>query len=438
LARLWRGVAPPLRGRPAHRVLLALRLVNVLLFSLAVAAASVLSVSLVSEPFPQWLVYPFLFVPSLPFFAMHVSESATLCALYVLLGTSLAVLCLDGPRADWAGLPLGLATGLMLGAGRSPWPLAPLVVAALVCRAALGSRQTGGAGRAALRFWAGFALGAAVFPLVLDDSYRRMTEGYASNYTGFLPPGLRDLGAWLLAHPFAAALLAPGAAAALETAIAPLRARLVARFAEVLRRVAARTASALALLVVVSLVGSLFVGYPQLPLEPTHVLTPGERVGLVLATMATMFRLTEPNFLLASTFWVGFGWLDTMPGSTFQGLVVALAGIAVAALLRHVGRRRQLRRFVWLLSIAAGGAAALVLYTLSTQGLVTALHGRYLIGWYLAVLGVIGGALVLDHRASPAWGDPAGPSGPLRAAWLLVIAGAVHLYCLCFVLQRYF
>ena len=123
LARLERAVAPLLRGLPAPRVLLALRLLNALVFALAVGVATALAVALVPEPLPQWLAFPFLFVPSLPFFAMHVSETALLCSIYVLLAISLAVLFGDGPGSHWAGVPLGLATGLMLAGGRSPWPL---------------------------------------------------------------------------------------------------------------------------------------------------------------------------------------------------------------------------------------------------------------------------------------------------------------------------
>ncbi len=138
LARLERAVAPLLRGLPAPRVLLALRLLNALLFALAVGVATALAVALVPEPLPQWLAFPFLFVPSLPFFAMHVSETALLCSIYVLLAISLAVLFGDGPGSHWAGVPLGLATGLMLAGGRSPWPLSALVAAALLGRAVLG------------------------------------------------------------------------------------------------------------------------------------------------------------------------------------------------------------------------------------------------------------------------------------------------------------
>jgi uncharacterized membrane protein len=67
-----------------------------------------------------------------------------------------------------------------------------------------------------------------------------------------------------------------------------------------------------------------------------------------------------------------------------------------------------------------------------------ALQGRYLIGWYLAVLAVVGTALALDLRPpSRAGADPV-PSGTWRAALLLAVAGSIHLYCLSFMLRRYF
>ncbi len=58
LARLERAVAPLLRGLPAPRVLLALRLLNALLFALAVGVTTALAVATVPEPFPQWLCFP--------------------------------------------------------------------------------------------------------------------------------------------------------------------------------------------------------------------------------------------------------------------------------------------------------------------------------------------------------------------------------------------
>jgi len=434
LARLWAAVGPPLRGKPAPRVLLALRLLNTFIFALAVGVATAFAVATVPEPFPQWLTFTFLFVPSLPFFAMHVSETALLCSIYVLLGTGLAVMFLDGPRAHWAGLPVGLATGLMLAGGRSPWPLAVIVAAALLGRVMLGSSALPAPRRGAFVFWAGFALGAAAFYSLLNDDYVRMVRVHAR----FVPASLRPASEWLLGH--GAALLGIVAGAGLlEAASRPWRDAVGERMARSTRGLARRAGPALAVLVLVSLAASLFIDYPQLIREPPHPLTAPERVAAVLGSMATMFRLSQPDFLLASSFWVGFGWLDTMPKPPFQALVVALVAIAVVALFAHVGWRQQVRRFLWLLILGVGSVASLVLYTLTTQGLPMALGGRYLVGWYVCVLGVIGTALTLAH-SSPQAGRPESEatSGTGRAALLLVVAGSIHVYCLCFVLQRYF
>ena len=438
LARLWQAIAPMLADEPAPRVLLVLRLLNALVFALAVGVATAFAVATVAEPFPQWLVFAFLFVPSLPFFAMHVSETAPLCSIYVLLATGLAVLFLDGPRAHWAGVPVGLATGLMLAGGRSPWPLAGLVALALLGRALLGTRGATRASRVALVFWASLAAGAAVFFLLQSPGYRTMTGNWSRLYTQFIPSWLRDIGEWFRANPPALAGLIAGGAA-LEIVLAEPRAWLAARLGERSRPFARRAALILIALVMLSLVGSMFVSYPQLPLGPTLPLSAPERIVAVLGTMATMLRLAQPNFLLGSSFWVGFGWLDTMPGPAFQSLLVLLVALALAALLLHIALRQDVRRFLWLLILGVGAVASLILYTLSTQVVPIALGGRYVIGWYLAVLAVVGAVLTLDHRSSgPVSADPVPPGGGRRAALLLMLAGPIHVYCLCFILGRYF
>jgi len=437
LARLERAVAPRLRSQSAPRVLLALRLLNALVFALAVGAATALAVALVSEPLPQWLAFPFLFVPSLPFFAMHVSETALLCSIYVLLAMSLAVLFGDGPGSHRVGVPLGLATGLMLAGGRSPWPLTALVAAALLGRAVLGPRSARRPRKDALVFWAGFGLGALVFFVLLDDAYRTMTERWAHQVARFIPAGLRAAGVWLLGRPAAVAGLA-ALGLALEIAAGPLRARVATRLGQRSRTLVRWTALGLAALVLVSFVASLLVPFPQLPRDEPRPLTPPERVVAVVGTMATTFRLVDPNFLLSSTFWVGFGWLDTMPTAPFQALLVLLVGVALCALLLHIARHGEGRRLLWLAVLAAGSLASLVLYTLSTQGMPMALQGRYLIGWYLTPLAVVGTALALDGRTPPLAGEGAFPPGAVLAGLLLAVAGSIHVYCLSFMLRRYF
>ena len=435
LARLWRALGPPLAGLRAPGVLLALRLVNVLVFALVVGGAAAFAVATVSEPFPQWVALPFLFVPSLPYFAMHVSETALLCSIYVLLATGVAVLFLDGPRAEWAGLAIGAGTGLMLAAGRSPWPLVGLVGMVLVGRILLGPGAAIGARRSAAVFWGGLAVGALLFFAFQDEAYGAMTSSWARHFATSIPAWLRSGGEWLRGRPIAvAAAITMGAA--LELAFSRPRAWLAERLATPARGVLRPAAWCVAGFVSLSFAGSLFLTYPVLPLAPPAPLAASERVAAVLGSMATMFRLTQPDFLLASSFWVGFGWLDTMPGPAFQALLVILVALALVTLVVATARRLNTRRFLWLLGVGAGAAFALVLYALATQVVPIALGGRYLVGWYLPVLSVIGTALSLGPRTLL----PNGPhnAGAVRAALLLALVGPLHVYCLCFILRRYF
>jgi hypothetical protein len=433
LARLW-ATAAPIAGRTAPQALLRFRLLNALVFALAMGAATALAIATAGAPFPQLLALPLLLVPSLPFFAMHVSETAVLCSIYVLLAAAVAVLFLDGPRADWVGLPLGLATGLMLAGGRSPWPLAGLVTAVLAGRVVLGSRASDQR-RAAIVFWCGFAAGITTLFLIQNEAYRGMRLVWGEHFTAGIPVWLRGIVEWLFDRPVAAVSLC-ASVGLLEIALRVPRQRVAALMKAREPKLVRSAALVFAGLVVLSLLGSLLLSYPQLELAPRRAPTAPERIAAVLGTMATLFRLTEPNFLLATSFWVGFGWLDTSPGPFFQAVLIALLAALLLLLLRHIALRCEARRLAWLLVLAAGGAFALVLYTLTTQ-VAKPLHGRYLIGWYLCLLAVVGSSLALDHRpVSAAVSGP--PSGTARAAFLLVVTGLIHAYCLGFILVRYF
>jgi hypothetical protein len=435
VAAIWRLLGSALRGQPAPRVLLAIRLLNALLFAVAVGIMTALAAACAAAPYPQWLCFPFLFVPALPFFAMHVSETALMCAIYVVLATSLVVLFLDGPRAHWAGLPLGLATGSMLAAGRSPWPMAAIVAAALGARIVLGPGSQRRERRSALIFWFGFAVGGSVFYPLANDAFRQMLYVFMRS----VPEHLAPFVVCLLEFPLAAAGLV-ASAGALEVALSHVRRSVANRLAGPAAIVMRGGAMLLAGVVVLSLLGSLVVPYPHLPLEPRHALTVGERVVMVLTTTATMFRLQDPNFLLFTSFWAGFGWLDTIPPAWFLSVLALLTGVALVGLLLYLAREPQVRRLLWLGALGVGATASLVLYTVSTQNVAMALQGRYLIGWYLVVLGLIGSWLALAEGFRAA--APKGPLGRLarvpRSAALLVLSGVIHVYCLCFILWRYF
>ncbi len=434
-AVLWRLAGRVLPDQDAPRTLLSVRVLNACFFGVVVGIGTGLAVACAPVPYPQLLCLPFLFVPTLPFFAMHFSETALLTATYVLLATSLAVMFLDGPRGHWAGFPLGLSTALMLAGGRSPWPSAAIVAAALAARVLLGSARREGEARSAVVFWAGFALGGSAFYPLLNDEYRAMLVVY----TGFAPARLRSIATWLIQHPAGVLGLAALAAIA-EIGLRPLR-RALAGADGGRAGIAVRWASlGLVGAVVLSLLGSLFLPYPHLEREPAQPLSRGDLVVQTLATMATMFRLRDPDFLLSTSFWGAFGWLDTVPAPALVSALVLLTAACLVSLLLHLGRHREVRRFLWLLALGLGAALALVITALSIIGLPVVLHGRYFIGWYLPVLSVIasGAALAELPKAETAHGLPAVLFRVPRPAALLALCGLLHTFCLCFILWRYF
>jgi hypothetical protein len=423
-ARLWRLAHRRLRGLPAQRTLLAMRLLNALLFAGAVGAAAAFATACAAGPYPQLLAFPLLLIPALPFFAMHLSETSVLCCAYVLVSIGLGTLFLDGPRSAWAGLPIGLGTGIMLGGGRSGWPLLALLALVLLGRLALGSRPPAPALRSAVVYWLGLGAGATVFYLFPDESFVEMMHKYGRD----APGALKTLVFWLTGQP-----LVPLAVAAFgilgETMLEGPRRRLASSLAPPRGRVLFVGARALAAAVVLSLLASLLVSFPLLEPVAMPNTTPLARyAGEALLAAATSFRLTEPDYWFFSSFFGGFGWQDTLPPAWFLTGLVLLLALGLVALLAELARRRDLRRAGWLAVMGAGWAASLVVYALAIHGLPMNINGRYLIGWYLSVLLVIGSWPALGEAKTPV----------PRPAVLLVLAGLLHTYSLCLILWRYF
>jgi hypothetical protein len=313
------------------------------------------------------------------------------------------------------------------------------VALTVVGRILLGPPSTVLARREAVVFWGGLAAGTLLFFAFQDRAYAAMTASWAIQFATHIPDWLRSGGEWLRVRPVAVAGLIL-AGAGLELALRRARVWLGERCAPVAVKLLQPAARAVVVLLLLSFLGSLFLAYPVLPLSSPIPLTPPERVAAVLGSMATLFRMSGPDFLLSSSFWVGFGWLDTMPGPGFQALLLVLVGFAFAALVLGIARRQELRRFAWLVVLGVGAAVALVLYSLATQVVPLALSGRYLIGWYLPVLSVIGTVLALG-RGSSAYDTRQALSpdaGTARATALLLLIGPIHVYCLCFILERYF
>lgn len=425
---VWRAVGGVTAAFRAPATLLAIRVINAVLFGAAVAIGVAL---LGATRAPPAAATVFLLVPTLPFFAVHVSEFAVLTSTYVVFAAVVAALFTDGPRTDWLGLAVGLCAALMLAGGRSGAPMLGVLGVALVGRILLGQASDKAPWRAAAVFWIGATLGAALLIVLSSDEYSRGLWPGDAAHTG---SRFRDAAEALRNRPWLFVAPIP-AGFALEMAFNWFRIRIPDGWNRAAAVAARSLAYAGALALVAVPIASIFVQMPALRFF-THEARPPLRdyVANTLAVIGTSFRMGSPDMLLSTSFWGGFGWIDTiLPDGVVTALVLLFGAMAVVLLLR-IGRQREVRRFAWLGLLAGGWTLALVLYAVSSHYLYRNLHGRYLVGLYLSVLAVIWTAPWLGGLEPTK--EPAGrlSSGPL----LLAAAALVHGYALTCILRRYF
>jgi hypothetical protein len=426
-----------LRHYPTHLsapgTLLALRLMNATIFAVVVALSAALAVWLTDVPFPQLMVFPFLLVPSLPFFAMHVSNYAPLVSGYVLFAVGVTVTMLGGRRRHYAGLLLGLSASLILTTSRSALPTGAMLLSVLAGRLLLGGHggaSLKGAASAATVFWGGFGLGLSSLFLLQPSRYYDLLS-VTLTQRGFLRTASLQASLWAHKEQLIAGVLL--GVLAIEIGMSRIRLRLPG-----VGQRTARIAGAAAILAATTIVGlmisSLFVRFPQLPyLDPGRLPQRGIYLRQVAFSTLGFFRLTAPDFLLSSSFWVGFGWLDTIPPDWFVVTLTTLTGLALVALLISLAIHRDLSRLTWLALTAVGFVATLALYAVAALGLSQDLHGRYLLGLYLPVLPICWSVLVLEEPVasrSLRWMP--------RCALLFGLSAWVHAYSLTVILSRYF
>jgi hypothetical protein len=344
---------------------------------------------------------------------------AVLCPAYVVLSTCVAILFLDGPRAHWVGLPLGVAYSVALAGGRQAWPLVALVLFLLAMRVLLGTTESQRGSRDAVVFWLGLAAGGSLFPALTGIEF----HAFLRTHLSLLPwgPVLIELVTRSALLVFMGAVLM----CTLEVRLTGLRRRLGQWLSGCAPGMTRGVARVLAALVVLSFLLSLFVPYPRLPeVAIPNPYSAREYVSMVLATGATTFRVTPPDYLTWSSFWAAFGWLHFLPPAPFLSALLLLNGLCLLALLLHLARTGDGRRLLWLLAIGLGATGSLALYALVLQRLPMNVNGRYMVGWHLSLATVL-------------WSAPALARRP-RAAVLLALCGAGHLFCLGFVLWRFF
>ncbi|MBA3638102.1 MAG: hypothetical protein H0W53_02255 [Acidobacteria bacterium] len=428
---LWRSVAPLLRSVPAPRVFLWLRLLNVLVLAVLIGVSIALLIRYGQVPSPHLLAFPILFIPTLPFFGMHVSNHGPLIAVYVLLSAGLVLVVLNRRSDPVSGLLVGCGWAAAIALSRSAMPLAPMIAAVAGARLLFGPADRRMSSTA--MFWTGL-----IVPLLFVLSTSGGAAYVAANTRmggGTLPSWLQTLSGaatrspWLLA--FGIPLLV-----ALELSLSRLRSRSGARLRSAVAGITRWSAVAAAAIVSLLMIGSLFIRYPVLAtIDPSNRPPALEYTGDALWAGLTMLRFGGPDYRSSVTFWGGFGWLETLPSDRFISLLTAGTGVALVALLLHVAKTSETRRAFFLAACLSGFAATLAAYAFSLTRVETAidLAGRYVFGLYLTTVVICWSGIALI---------PEGTSRPrlrsLLSSGCVVACTGIYVYCLRLILYRYF
>jgi hypothetical protein len=426
---LWRSLGPMLKDLSPQKMLLALRLFDVLLFALTVGLSIAILGVVSGTRWPELLIFPLFFVPALSFFAMAVSNYALLMDAYVLVAAGVLLHFYDGPRAAWAGPILGIAWGFALLASRSAMPIVAVLAAIASTRIAVGSGRNGVTD--AVTYWLGLALAMAGTLYIAGAAY---LQPLAERIHAVSEGPLARLFDAVIRHPFLLVLV-PIGAIPLEVGTARLLRR--QRTPVSLHSRASRALSGFAWIAAIFIVGTLLVSivvrFPRLPLRDPSFRDARAYAIQLLVTFATSFRLRSPDFFTSTSFWGGFGWLETAPPDWFVSILAGASGVATAWFAVSLARGGSAKARVSFAALLVGVAASLVLYAMSIIRLTTAdVVGRYLSGLSLAVLTV--GWSVLARHADTGDGR--------RGGRVLVGCGvswlAVQQFCLALILRRYF
>jgi hypothetical protein len=431
---LWWGVDKLTRRFDAPATLLAIRLVNAVVLAVALGAGVAILAAQGAGAYGSIMSLAFFLVPTLPFFGMHVSETSLLTATYVGFACVLAALVLDGPATHWLGVPIGVLAALMISGGRSAMPMIALVGAALAGRALAGTRGTRhrrDAMRQASTFWLGATVSAGLLVLASSESYSRgLWPGDAWDLPDWFKSaaeGVRDR-SWVVALALPAGIVVELAAAEVRRAAGG---RMVRARAVAVRGGAYAAAAAIVAVALVSLAIDMpTIAYFTPPTRPPL----GAYLRDTFASVFTFVRLRNPDQLLSTFFWGGFGWLDTILPDALVTALVAISGTLGVWLLIGIGGARDERRACWVALLACGWTVTVGLSATGSYYLHRNLHGRYLVGAYLASLAIAWTAPVVAniHR-----GRAQVPS--LRVVtFALVSCAALHAFALVVILRRYF
>jgi len=329
---------------------------------------------------PQLRCPIFLFiVPSLPFFAMHLSNHAFTPSLSVI--AACLAMGLLYKRGNWSesGVILGLICAIALLTSRSMIGLAIGIVFLILPVPVLAAMRSR---REAILFWGGFFAG--LTPLFVAWSHPQVEN-------------LIMVGHGVLEQFF------PAIATILKPLINPVGIAVIVIMAYCCERCFNRiftsykepdwTFLCWAIAPLVALFGNIILigitynnlpGFPNIELRTTFPLD--QYFSKSIFNFFTGFSPRKPTFLLQSTFWGGFSWLEALLPHFVIRLLGTLSGIGMILFCLSIWKRRDGKQTIMLYSLILTVIIVLLATTFGAYSTKMNLHGRYILSVYLLFL----------------------------------------------------
>lgn len=419
-ARMWRiAAALGIRNIELPDLLLLVRLFNALVFGAAMGVAAWV-IAWAGVPGRAWSLVGLAIIPTLPFFAAMLSDWAFVVSWSVWCAASLILLLHDGPRAQWAGLGLGLSTALLASTSIAALGLGPLLVVVIVARLIMGGNVP--------VFWGGLAAGAVGGYVLTRDLFAAGFQRYdaASGASADLLSRVNQAVGLLAEAPWLV-LVGIALLAGIDLALAPLRR------SEVVARAGRLIATGVAFVVVgiigLTLLLSLIVDLPRIGTLPDPRYTSVvDYMQAVVVAVLTAARVQGFDHLTFSSFWSGFGWIDSVVPSVALSVFALLMSAATVTTMMTWWRGGHYRQLGWMGCYLVGAFGSLAAYAAASYLMGRNIHGRYLMALAIPMVALLttGAGAVLSMSA------------PSLRVLAIAVAAAIHGLSLAWVMLRYF
>jgi hypothetical protein len=377
--RLWEKVAFLFRDAGAATTLLGLRLINAALWSLACMLGVWLSESIASKHsvFPLFL----FFIPSLPFFAMHISNFAQYAHVLTIAGCFNLGLFLRGERLQSGGVMLGLLSSTLVLSASSGVVMLGWTACMAIGRLIVVIRDKAASIQSAAMFWFGIVLGLAFMLAFINDPQFERLETSLRAVLAML-----DLsnGERIETPILAAALLACGATGMLTELFLVHMSRMLYPIA---RHVVIWGNRLLALGLGVLL---LYAPYTQYEIVPSNMdmVSVKKYIYLGVYNMFSTLTFRQPDLMLSTTFWSGFGWHDVLFDPVVVQILAGVSGCGLFLAMACAGSdyRRSARMLGAVIGALISGTLMVLVVASGVGGGQPNIHGRYLLGSYMIAL----------------------------------------------------